>query len=106
MFAFSVSQDVAITIQEWCTSNVDVGGRENSDVPIWAVSFVIIPCHVFMCWSGEECEKRSAGSWDMHWKEREESLWSLFSGQPMEFWHFCLYWRPPTSSRSCDEKKD
>ena len=25
-FAFSVSQDDAITIQEWCTSSVDVGG--------------------------------------------------------------------------------
>ena len=58
IFAFLVSQDVAITIQEWCTSSVDVGGGENSDVPIWAVFFVIIPCHLFMCWSGEECEKK------------------------------------------------
>ena len=62
---------------------------------------------IFSCVGvGRNVKKSPAGSWDMHWKEREESLWSLFSGQPMEFWHFCLYWRSPTSSRSCDQKEE
>ena len=54
-----VSQDVEVTIQEWCTSSVDVGGGENFNVPIWAIFCVDIPFHLFMCWSGEECEKKS-----------------------------------------------
>jgi len=48
-------------------------------------------------------KKSSAGSWDMYWKEREESLLNLFTGQPTEFW---LYWRSPASSHTCNEKED
>ena len=105
-FAFSVSQDDAITIQEWCTSSVDVGGGK---IPmcLFGPSSLSSFLAIFSCVGvRRNVKKSSAGSWDMHWKEREESLWSFFPGQPMELWHFCLYWCYPTSSRLCDEKED
>jgi hypothetical protein len=48
---------VAVRIWEWCAGITDIGGGDNSAVPIWAIFYVIIPCHLFMCWSGEKCEK-------------------------------------------------
>jgi hypothetical protein len=44
---------------EWCTAEVEIEGGENA---VWAIYFVIVPCHLFIClrakqvkqWSGWE----------------------------------------------------
>eukprot|EP00597_Dinobryon_sp_UTEXLB2267_P014891 CAMPEP_0170125384 /NCGR_PEP_ID=MMETSP0020_2-20130122/18953_1 /TAXON_ID=98059 /ORGANISM="Dinobryon sp., Strain UTEXLB2267" /LENGTH=239 /DNA_ID=CAMNT_0010357923 /DNA_START=53 /DNA_END=771 /DNA_ORIENTATION=- len=60
--------------------SMDVGGGEDSAMPMWALFGVVIPCHIFICWSGNEFEK--IFGWKFGWVLEEDGR------KLMEF----LYW--------------
>ena len=55
---------------------------------------------------GTNVIKFSAGSLAGYLKKMEESLWSSYTGQPMECWEFSSYGYSLAFSSSCSEKED